>query len=189
MCINQTYKEKHSRKGTEMKITGTHFNYYFICHRKLWLFLHGIECEMESDAVRMGKHIHESSYEKEQKEIDIDGTIVLDWFDAKKQLVHEVKKSDKMEQAHEWQILYYLWFLKQKGLAVANHDNADGIKGELNYPTLRTKKSVILTYQKEQQLTETILPHIESIATQQDIPATVEWKVCRSCSYCELCHG
>jgi CRISPR-associated exonuclease Cas4 len=172
-----------------MKITGTHFNYYFICHRKLWLFLHGIECEMESDAVRMGKHIHETSYEKEQKEIDIDGTIVLDWFDAKKQLVHEVKKSDKMEEAHQWQILYYLWFLKQKGLMVAATENEEGIKGELNYPTLRTKKSVILTKEKELQLTDRILPDIENIAQQETIPSTVEWKVCRSCSYCELCHG
>lgn len=25
-----------------MKITGTHFNYYQICHRKLWLFASGI---------------------------------------------------------------------------------------------------------------------------------------------------
>lgn len=170
-------------------LTGTHINYYFICHRKLWLFSHGVQCEMESDAVRMGKHIHETSYQREQKEIDIDGTVVLDWFDAKRGIVHEVKKSDKMETAHEWQILYYLYYLKQKGMTIAQVEGEDGINGELNYPTLRSKKTVILTAEREQELTQTILPTIEIILAKEEMPGTQEWKVCRTCSYCELCYG
>lgn len=35
--------------------TGTHFNYYQICHRKLWLFSNGINMENTSDAVYDGK--------------------------------------------------------------------------------------------------------------------------------------
>lgn len=169
--------------------TGTHINYYFICHRKLWLYSHGVQCEMESDAVRMGKHIHDTSYQREQKEIDIDGTIVLDWFDAKQGIVHEVKKSDKMETAHEWQILFYLYYLKTKGLNVAQSEQSEGIKGELNYPTLRTKKTIVLTPGKEQELTSSILPSIESIIITESIPPGKEWKVCKTCSYCELCHS
>ena len=34
-----------------MNITGTHFNYYQICHRKLWLFSNGIQMEHTSDLV------------------------------------------------------------------------------------------------------------------------------------------
>lgn len=160
-----------------------------MCHRELWLFAHGVQCENESDLVRMGKHIHETSYQRETKELDIDGTIVLDWFDAKQGIVHEVKKSDKMETAHEWQILYYLYYLKLKGLHVATSELSDGIKGELNYPTLRTKKTIVLTPIKEQELTTSILPSIESIVNANTIPEGKEWKVCKTCSYCELCHS
>ncbi len=169
--------------------TGTHINYYFICHRKLWLFSHGVQCEMESDAVRMGKHIHETSYEREDKEIAIDGRIVLDWFDAERGVVHEVKKSDKMEEAHVWQICFYLWYLKEKGMAIAQREHDEGITGELNYPMLKSKKTVILTTEKERELTRDIIPEIEAILAAEVMPGAVEWKVCKSCAYCELCHS
>ena len=45
-----------------MKITGTHFNYYQVCKRKLWLFANGIRFEHTSDLVFEGKLIHEDSY-------------------------------------------------------------------------------------------------------------------------------
>jgi CRISPR-associated exonuclease Cas4 len=169
--------------------TATHIAYYFVCHRKLWLFAHGVQCETDSDAVRMGKHIHETSYAQEKKELDIDGTIVLDWFDAKRGVVHEVKKSPSMETAHEWQVLYYVYYLKHKGLRTAEHEQDEGIKGELNYPTLRMKKMVILTPDKEHELCEQILPDIERIIAQDDIPTTQTWKVCKTCSYCDLCYS
>ena len=35
-----------------MTPTGTHFNYYHICYRKLWLFANGINMEHVSDTVR-----------------------------------------------------------------------------------------------------------------------------------------
>ncbi|MDD4227554.1 MAG: Dna2/Cas4 domain-containing protein, partial [Mariniphaga sp.] len=47
-----------------MHITGTHFNYYLICHRKLWLFANGINMESNSDLVYEGKLIHETSYSR-----------------------------------------------------------------------------------------------------------------------------
>lgn len=47
-----------------MTITGTHFNYYQLCHRKLWLFANGINMEQESDLVYEGKLVHESSKRK-----------------------------------------------------------------------------------------------------------------------------
>ena len=30
-----------------MIVTGTYFNYYQLCHRKLWLFANGINMEQE----------------------------------------------------------------------------------------------------------------------------------------------
>jgi len=40
-----------------MFIIGTHFNYYLICHRKLWLFANGINMESNSDLVYEGKTV------------------------------------------------------------------------------------------------------------------------------------
>lgn len=168
--------------------TGTHINYYFICARKLWMFSHGVACEQESDAVREGKFIHETSYQREKKEIDIDNKIVLDWFDAKTYTVHEVKKSDKMEEAHEWQLLYYLYYLKLKGTEVASDENQQGMTGELNYPTLRKTKKIILTDEKEKYLIETIIPEIERIIECKSIPCAMEIHACKQCSYSELCY-
>ena len=105
-------------------VTGTQINYYFICHRKLWLFVHGINMEHTSDTVLQGILIDESSYQRKDKGIDIDGNIVIDWIDHLTGVVHEVKKSDSMEDAHRWQLLYYLWYLKQKGVG--------DLKGEID---------------------------------------------------------
>ena len=45
-----------------MKITGTHFNYYQVCKRKLWLFANSINFEHTSDLVYEGRLIHDDSY-------------------------------------------------------------------------------------------------------------------------------
>ena len=170
-----------------MKITGTHIAYYFICARKLWFFCKGIRCEHEGDAVRMGRHIHETSYKRKKKELDIDGVIVVDWIDHDQKVIHEVKKSDRMEQSHIWQLKYYMWYLEQKGLDVAK--GKEGYIGELNYPRLNKKKQVVLTNEDRQKLENEILPNIEQITQLEKTPPTIEWKVCKTCSYNELCYG
>jgi CRISPR-associated exonuclease Cas4 len=45
-----------------MPLTPNHINYYHVCHRKLWLFHHGIRMEYSSDRVTEGRLIHETSY-------------------------------------------------------------------------------------------------------------------------------
>jgi len=49
--------------------TGTQVNYYVICPRKLWFFSHFLQMEENSDLVSMGRHIHETSYVKNKKEV------------------------------------------------------------------------------------------------------------------------
>ena len=59
-----------------MYVTGTHFNYYQVCRRKLWLFANGISMEHTSDLVYEGKLIHEVSYpqrSEKYEEIEFDG--------------------------------------------------------------------------------------------------------------------
>lgn len=106
-----------------MGITGTKFNYFFICHRKLWLFSNGIQMEHTSELVYEGKLIHEYSYPQcsdKFQEIEIGG-IKIDYYDPKNRIIHEVKNSDKIETAHEWHLKYYIFVLEQ-------HD-VEGVKG------------------------------------------------------------
>jgi len=101
-----------------MRITGTHFNYFLICPRKLWLFHNGIQMEQTSDLVYEGKLIHENSYPFRSdrfREVEIGG-IKIDYYDHRNRVVHEIKKSDKREEAHIWQLKYYLYVLEQCGV-------------------------------------------------------------------------
>lgn len=179
-------------------ITGTEVAYYFICARKLWFFAHNIKCEQESDAVRMGRHIHETSYKRKKKEVSIDGVIVVDWMDHDEKIIHEVKKSASMDEAHTWQLKYYMWYLEQKGMHVADEKSMDehrddpqkrGYIGELNYPKLRQTERIVLTKADRETLEIKILPNIRKIRNRETPPKTVEWQICKSCSYNELCYS
>src|SRR5690606_22494527 len=96
---------------TTMPLTGTHIAYLHTCHRKLWLFANGIQMEHTSESVAEGKLISETTYldrTRQYTELAIDG-IKIDFYDAKNRIVHEVKKSDKVENAHKAQVIYYLY--------------------------------------------------------------------------------
>lgn len=83
-----------------MNPTGTHFNYYQVCKRKLWLFANGINMEHTSELVKEGKFIHEESYpqrSEKYEEVEVDG-VKVDFYDAKNKVIHEIKKSDRIEK-------------------------------------------------------------------------------------------
>ncbi len=161
-----------------IEFSGTQINYYFHCHRQLWLFSHNIRCEQKSDTVFQGKMIHEQSYEREHKEIELDN-IKLDFLDVRNGVLHEIKKSDSFAHAHEWQVLYYLYYLKNKGVT--------GFIGEINYPVQKKIVKVILTSEKENKM-KNILNDIQAIIRRPIPPQiTVKKTVCRKCSYFEFC--
>jgi CRISPR-associated exonuclease Cas4 len=158
--------------------TGTEVNYYFVCHRKLWLFSHNIQMEHESEAVQIGRLVHEHSYTREpKKEIQLDN-IKLDFFDLREGVIHEVKKSKSVEEAHRWQLLYYLYYLKQNGV--------EGLTGEIDYPLLKRKETVELTSENESHMIE-IMNHIHAITDSEIIPERINKPFCKTCSYYELC--
>lgn len=70
--------------------------------------------EQNNENVKLGKILDESSYIRENKHIEIDGTINIDFIHDYK-VLHEVKKSRKIEEAGIWQVKYYLYYLKQRG--------------------------------------------------------------------------
>lgn len=161
-------------------LTGTHFNYYLICHRKLWLFSHGIRMEHTSDLVYEGNLIHETSYPQRTErytEIEIDG-IKVDFYDKKAKVVHEIKKSDSHETAHEWQLKYYLYVFERNGI--------EGVTGILEYPKLRETSEVILSHDDRKSIV-TFIGRIEEITCSDACPGPLKKSRCRNCSYFDFC--
>lgn len=163
-----------------MQITGTYLNYYLICHRKLWLFANGIRMENTSDLVYEGKLLHETSYPRRSEkyqEIELDG-IKIDYFDPKNKIVHEIKKSDRHEEAHEWQVKYYLFVLKKNGV--------EGATGLLEYPKLHRTNEVLLTNPDREAIKEMIVD-IGEIIRLEHCPDRLLKSRCKNCSYLDFC--
>lgn len=163
-----------------MNITGTHFNYYHLCKRKLWLFANGINMEHTSDTVYEGKLIHEMSYPQRSEryeELEVDG-IKLDYYDARNKVIHEIKKSDKVEIAHEWQLKYYIHVLERNGVK--------DVTGLLEYPTLRQTMAVVLTDEERMLIAEKVMA-IEEIIAADICPEAIRTHICRQCSYYDFC--
>ena len=159
-----------------MTPTGTHFNYYHVCKRELWLFANGINMEHTSDTVYDGKLIHQSSYPQRPEryeEIAIEG-IKVDYFDAKRHVIHEIKRSDKVEKAHEWQVKYYIYVFERNGI--------EGCTGLLEYPTMRQTLPVELTDSDRQEI-QRMEQDIVSIIESENCPPMVKKRLCKSCSY------
>jgi CRISPR-associated exonuclease Cas4 len=163
--------------------TGTQVNYFAVCKRKLWLFTHDIQMEWENEDVQIGKLLDERTYKREQKEIALDGRVVLDWIETKEDAdgsltVHEVKKSRSVSAAHRLQILYYLYYLKTKGVAA---------RGKIDYPLLKRTESFELTEAAEAELMD-VLEQIEAIVQSNQVPERLTSKrFCEKCAYFELC--
>ena len=163
-----------------MNPTGTHFNYYQVCKRKLWLFANGINMEHTSELVKEGKFIHEESYpqrSEKYEEVEVDG-VKVDFYDAKNKVIHEIKKSDRIEKAHEWQLKFYLYVFEKHGIS--------GVSGVLEYPTMRQTEKVELTDDDRRKI-DKICSEIGTICESDDCPPIVKKGFCKNCSYYDLC--
>lgn len=186
--LNLNYKITFSQP-VHMNITATHINYYSICKRKLWLFANGINMEHTSDIVAEGKLIHETSYpQRAERYTEIELSFPLgndmlfgkiDFYDADKRVIHEIKKSDKMEEAHEWQVKFYIWLLKLNGI--------NDVKGTIEYPKLRDTKIVALSVQDIEYL-EASVKYIVKIVSDEYCPERIQKKFCKSCAYFDFCY-
>lgn len=163
-----------------MQITGTYFNYYQVCKRKLWLFANGISFEHTSDLVYEGKLIHENSYSQRSEkyeEIEFDG-IKVDYYDTKNRIIHEIKKSNKIEPAHEWQLKYYMYVFERNGI--------NDVTGILEYPVLRKTEQVILN-ETDRDIIKEIETKIQHLISDESCPPLEKKGICKNCSYFEFC--
>lgn len=161
----------------ENRITGVMIYYYFVCKRKLWYFVHEINMENENENVQLGKLLDESSYQRDDKHINIDNVINIDFFKEHKEL-HEVKKSRSIEEAGIWQVKYYLYYLKQRGV--------DGLKARIDYPLIKKNLTVELTQGDEEQLEE-VIQEILLLKEEEYPPQFQSVKICGKCAYHDLC--
>ncbi len=159
-----------------MQITGTMYSYSFLCDRKLWLFAHKIAMEQESENVRIGKFIDETTFAREDKNIQIDDTANIDFL--RKGIIYEVKKSEKEIQMGINQVKYYLYLLREKGM--------DGQKGILSIPTKKQTHEIILEEADIVNI-KSRLEKIEDIIQKNKPPGVIEKKACKACAYYELC--
>jgi CRISPR-associated exonuclease Cas4 len=163
-----------------MNITGTHMNYYHVCLRKLWLFHHNVRMEQHSELVGMGRLIHETSYPNRTsryEEIELEG-VKIDFYDPQKREVHEIKKTGSYEEAHAWQLKYYLLVLEKHGI--------EGATGVLEYPVSRERKQIVLEDNDKAHL-KWIQQEIVGITAKDDCPGIQKSKSCKSCAYHDFC--
>ena len=161
-----------------MNITGLMVYYYFICQRKLWYFVNSINMEQNSELVETGKILDETSYGREKKCILIDNTINID-FIKNGAVLHEVKKTKAIEEAGIWQIKYYMYYLEKRGVK--------NIKAKIDFPLLRETKEIVLE-SEDKTVLENVIKNIEDIASQDKPPKIINSKICKKCSYFDLCY-
>lgn len=161
-----------------LDFTGSQLNYFYICQTKLWYFSHNLNMEHNSDLVSQGKHINDSTYQRNKKDELIDNKICIDYIKKGEMIeIHEIKKSNKMEKAHIIQVKYYLFYLKNKGIKA---------KAILDYPKLRKREEIILEESDENELQEALIK-IKQINDQKTPPEPARKPFCPKCSYYDLC--
>ena len=97
----------------DREITGVMVYYNEVCQRKLWYFYHGIQLEQDNENVKIGKVLDEETYKRDEKHINIDNVINID-FIRSSGILHEIKKSRKIEEAGILQVKYYLYLESKK---------------------------------------------------------------------------
>lgn len=161
----------------EREITGVMIYYYEVCKRKLWYFYNEIQMEQGNENVLIGKAIDEETYKRDKKHINIDNIINID-FIRSKGVLHEVKKSKKIEEASILQVKYYLYFLQKRGVY--------NIRGKIDYPLLKQSIDVELSDKDIKDINE-ILINIKNIVKASKAPRLDKKRICQSCAYYDLC--
>lgn len=159
-----------------MRITGLMINYYFVCKRRLWYLIHEINLENENEDVMIGKEIDENTYRSNDKHITINDEISIDFI--KNNIICETKKSKSKEESGIWQLKYYLYYLKKRGVFIS---------GQIKYPLLKETVNVELSAADEEKI-EQIIKEIQEMRNSSNIYSTTNTKkFCKKCAYFDLC--
>ncbi|MGI6549078.1 MAG: CRISPR-associated protein Cas4 [Syntrophomonadales bacterium] len=163
-------------------VTGTMVSYAYVCHRKLWLYSKGLNLENISGNVDVikGKILHENRFQREsQKEVAFD-TVKIDFLRFGDQVfVHEVKKSKRYEKAHIWQLKFYIYLLRKRGVNCGS--------GVIHYPASMRKVDVEWE-EGDNASIEQVLKDIDLILRKPGPPPIQGKKMCSRCAYFDFCY-
>ena len=172
-----------------MIINATLINIFRVCPRECWLHANQINMEQTSDMVSDGKIIEEESYlqrseRQSQLELSYDYNGIslsgkIDYFNVAQKVIHETKRSNKVEDAHVWQVKFYLWLLKLNTIEAAG--------GVIEYPKLRLTEKVVLTDDDIDYLGHLVF-EIRDLVQSDVCPPAINAKICKSCSYYDFCY-
>lgn len=162
----------------DFSVTGTLVWYYCICKREVWLMARRLTPDEDDTNIDIGRFIHQNTYSREKKEIDL-GNAKLDLIHNEngELVVGEVKKSSRFLESAKTQLLFYLLQLKEMGIEA---------RGELLIPMEKKKYAIELNKESEQHIV-TIISDIERIANDMNAPPAKKTKWCRNCAYSEFC--
>jgi len=161
------------------QITGTLINYYFHCQTQCWLHANRINLEDNSELVRIGRVMHEIDESKSRNsEISIEN-IKIDKIT--RDYVIEKKKSDADVEASKWQVLLYLYKLKQKGVVK---------KGKIEFKEKKKQSKKVHFVELDEVNEKELLEVLAEITELIDLPKPPEPKFenhCKRCAYYEYC--
>lgn len=161
-----------------MKITATMIWYYYVCKREVWLASRELSPNQEDYFLEMGRLIHENTYQRERKEINMP-YMKIDVIKKQdgKYVVCEIKKSSRFLLPAKMQLAFYLYQLKEKGI---------DLKGELLIPKEKKRIPLELTQDLQTQLKEAQV-EISKIIKNDIPPQPQETHWCKKCAYNEFC--
>jgi CRISPR-associated exonuclease Cas4 len=150
--------------------------------------------EQESDTVALGRLLDEGTYTRDEKHLLLeaeapDGTHLVGKIDRMKLrqgVLHETKKGRSCEEAHHWQVRFYLWLLYLNGVT-----RADGqpFTGQLDYPLLKRTETVLLDASHRIELAQ-LVKDLRTLAVKESPPPTLTNRTfCTKCAFEELCFG
>lgn len=162
----------------EFQVNGTLIWYYYICKRQVWLMAHALTPDQDDENVQQGRIIHEYSYPRDKKELNL-GNVKIDLVRSERgQLViGEIKKSSRFLTSATRQLQYYLWQLEKMGLQA---------QGELFIPEERQRLEVVLDEETKKELLRAE-EDISHIVSQPLPPPAQKIKLCKPCAYAEFC--
>lgn len=163
-----------------MKVTGSLVNYYFHCKRQCYLSGNRLNMEDNSEFVKMGTAIHQEKAQKSKKaEVSIENIRIDKITD---EYLTEIKKSDSDMEAAKWQLIYYLFVLRQKGIER---------KGKLEFVEKNKSEHKTMIIEWSEELERELLQHlqeIEKLVLGNEVPSTSYGKGCANCAYYEYCY-
>lgn len=163
-----------------MNIPPSIFNAYNLCPRQAWLMSRNLTADQENLYIDIGRVIDKESFKREKKKIYLaDENAVVDMVTKEdgRLFIAEIKKSSSTLKSGIFQLKYYLYLFKQRGL------NFDGI---IKIP--KEKKSIKVELDNEDvELIESKLRNIEDLLSREKAPRPERLKICSKCGHNEFC--